>query len=711
MKSASDQRSGDGTPDALDFGGIEHAVNDAAKRVNAIWLALVFLMTYVLISTGKITHKDLFLETPVKLPIVGVDVPLRGYFVFVPAFVLALHFYFAVQLSGLAEKFREYETILFDIEKVNSRRERLRQRLDNSLFAKVLGGPHGRLKLLIRVVSWASMVIAPVWLILFVQLTYLPAQDRLVTNWQRAVLVADFFLAVAYVLTWILRRNNPFPRRVISETYYAFGLRILRESGWPDVVVILVAVPGALWISFFVAIFPGEPLLHPALTRAWLMAGADPVTHAPANWFSNHLVLADQNLVEGIDLAKVKVSRVARNRSFVAAIFDRADLRQVDFTSSKLNEASFAGTNLQKAILGCANIFEAYDDGAVSTYGCTELHEARLDGSDLRDASLYGAKMFGASLRNAKLDQAGLQQSQLQGAILDGASLDAANLWATGLDGASMKNVSLIAASLQSARIRGADFSGATLFGAILDSSLAQDASFAGAQLQGASITNVHFDGANFLAAAVYGVDASNSSFDGARIANVLTTPRWRTGPSDYYSESFASTSVDPFGKDDDNRILGGDLGYADTKGDRESPERFADYTPITQTEIDRLITRLSRDALSNSLDAKVKDRLSRLGPGTATADWSKLVGKSASEADYAKGLGDRLIIIACAKPSGTSVVRGLINSQMLCPFADNINLVLRSGRRPDGAICENMEGLLATREQWSTCPQPESDH
>jgi uncharacterized protein YjbI with pentapeptide repeats len=693
-------------PDPLDFGGIEHAVNDAAKRVNAIWLALVFLMTYVLISTGKISHKDLFLETPVKLPIVGVDVPLRGYFVFVPTFILALHFYFSVQLSGLAEKFREYETILFDIEKIESRQDRLRQRLDNSLFAKVLGGPRGRLKILIRVVSWNSMVVAPVWLILFVQLTYLPAQDSLVTNWQRAVLVADVCLALAYVLPWILRRNNLFFKRVASETHLAFSFRILRESGWPDAVITLVAIFGAVWISFLVAIFPWEYSPNFALTKAWFMAGADPVSRGPARWFSNRLVLSDQNLIEGIDVANVKVTRVARNRNFVAAIFDRADLRQVDFTGSNLSYASLIGANLQKANLDCAEIFA--DTGP---YGCVELHDARLDASDLRDASLLGARMYGATLRNAKLDRAVLQLTQLQGATLDGASLNAASLWATGLDGASLRNASLIAASLHHAKMRGADFSGAILFAAVLDSSLAQNASFAGAQLQAALMSEAHFDDTNFLAAAVYGTNISNSSFHGARISNVLTAPRWSNG-YDYYNEFLTSTvEGDPFGKNGDDRALSDNLGYYGSGShDPESSEYFADYASISQTEIDGLVRRLTDSAPSNSLD-EVKRRLSRLGPDTATSDWSNLVEKSTSGADYVRGLGERLIVIACAKAGGASVIRGLINNQMLCPYADNINQVLRIGRRPDGAICENMPGLQATLDHWSTCPKAKSDN
>src|SRR6185295_12291092 len=97
------------------------------------------------------------MEAPVKLPILGVDVPLRGYFFLVPAIIIALHFYFVLQLSGLAEKFREYEMVMQDSKVTVAEAERLRQRLDNSLFAKVLGGPSGRLELLLRITGLASM--------------------------------------------------------------------------------------------------------------------------------------------------------------------------------------------------------------------------------------------------------------------------------------------------------------------------------------------------------------------------------------------------------------------------------------------------------------------------------------------------------------------------------------------------------------------------
>jgi hypothetical protein len=129
--------------DPHDFGAIEAAVNEAAKRLNAVWVTFILVMTYLFITTGKITHKDLFLETPVKLPILNVDVPLLGYFIAAPVFVLAVHFYFLIQLRGLAAKFGEYDAVLSELPAADlTQTERLRHRIDNSIFAQTLGGQH-----------------------------------------------------------------------------------------------------------------------------------------------------------------------------------------------------------------------------------------------------------------------------------------------------------------------------------------------------------------------------------------------------------------------------------------------------------------------------------------------------------------------------------------------------------------------------------------
>ena len=205
-----DQEALGSAPDLRDVVPIESAFNEAAKRINSIWISFVLFLTYVVISTGKITHKDLFLGTPVKLPVLSVDVPLRGYFIAIPVFILALHFYFTVQLSGLAEKVLEYDRVLGEIGMDKLGASRLSRRIDNSLFAKLLIGDHGPLGYLLRLSAIVSTMVAPPWLLLFVQLIYLPQQDYIVTNLHRSALFIDALLAVIIILPFTLERLDIF---------------------------------------------------------------------------------------------------------------------------------------------------------------------------------------------------------------------------------------------------------------------------------------------------------------------------------------------------------------------------------------------------------------------------------------------------------------------------------------------------------------------
>jgi hypothetical protein len=82
---------------------------------------LVFFLAFAVFlaaAVGSTTHRALFLEQPVKLPIFGVDLPLVGFCWVAPALFLILHFYMSVQLETLAGKmmssFHAAERVLAD---------------------------------------------------------------------------------------------------------------------------------------------------------------------------------------------------------------------------------------------------------------------------------------------------------------------------------------------------------------------------------------------------------------------------------------------------------------------------------------------------------------------------------------------------------------------------------------------------------------------
>ena len=45
------------------------AVNEVAGRIRGLWLSFILLITYLIITVGAVTHKDLLFENPVKLPV------------------------------------------------------------------------------------------------------------------------------------------------------------------------------------------------------------------------------------------------------------------------------------------------------------------------------------------------------------------------------------------------------------------------------------------------------------------------------------------------------------------------------------------------------------------------------------------------------------------------------------------------------------------
>ena len=65
--------------------GEGYSVADAATVSGTLWLSYLFALFYFLVAAGAVTHKDLLLESPVKLPFLGVDLPLKVFFLARPA--------------------------------------------------------------------------------------------------------------------------------------------------------------------------------------------------------------------------------------------------------------------------------------------------------------------------------------------------------------------------------------------------------------------------------------------------------------------------------------------------------------------------------------------------------------------------------------------------------------------------------------------------
>jgi uncharacterized protein YjbI with pentapeptide repeats len=466
------------------------AVVDAAGVSAGLWFSYIFVMLYLLIAAGGVTHRDLLLETPVKLPFLNVDLPLVGFFVLGPALFLILHAYVLVHFVLLANKVGAFNEELgaLDDEEVTTR---LRRRLPINIFAQSLAGPRdmrtGIIGFLLRSIAQISLVAGPIALLAFFQLQFLAYHNEAITWWQRIAIVTDL------VILWIL-----WPSVVLG----GIGLT-LRDAGRWKLVGTALASLATVLLAFTIATFPGEWLHNnlPSIRLVpwkdhkesrvsetdWrraslheLLVGGEPDLGArrPKSVWSNRLVLPGFDVIDRNKLdSEEKIAAFPeiislRMRNLEGAVLIGGTFRKVDFTGAKLQGAKLGTADLRDAKLLCIGMT------------CTQLQGADLIGARLQGADLSGAQFQGADLNGV----------QFQGADLSAAQFQGADLTAAQLQGADLRRAQLEGAYLNDAQLQGSDLSGAKLQGADLSR----------AKLQGADLSRAELQSADLQAAAVW---------------------------------------------------------------------------------------------------------------------------------------------------------------------------------------------------------------
>ena len=377
-------------PDPFDVAALERSLNNSAARVSTIWISYLIFALYLFIATGTATHRQLFLEELLKLPVLNIDLPLYWFFILAPILFVLLHLYVLLQVLLLGRTAVAYNDTVNQAVKPPRENALMRQRLANTLFAQIFAGSprerEGWLGWLLKAMAWITLALAPIYVVLAFQFVFLPYHSHLVTWTHRLLLLVE--LAAAFLL-WplVLDARRDFNwyklRRRIARTA-AIPVRLLsaedqRKQAWQR--LRLQRVPVAICMLFVVvslllASFPGEPHIN-------LLTGNSPLAVQCHRWFSEKF---DRLVLPGVDVAddeKVDKSEKAtaskgqepykgertrrfRERDLNCGIFDEANLRLTDFVQAKLQ-----GANLSYAQLQGANLREAELQGAR-----TPLHPA-----------------------------------------------------------------------------------------------------------------------------------------------------------------------------------------------------------------------------------------------------------------------------------------------------------------------------------------------
>jgi hypothetical protein len=195
-----DQGQREKPPADADKGDLEQAeksleaVNNAASTARILFFTFLLLGTYIGIIIGSTTDEQLLRVSPVTLPLLNVQLPIRVFYAVVPWLLLLVHFNCLLTFALLARKVRMFDQ---QAKEVSDYARELRERLDNFPFVQLLAGNHQRhgfMWWLLSIMCVGTIFFFPMLLLLWAQARFLPYHSPVITWIQCIALIADAWL-------------------------------------------------------------------------------------------------------------------------------------------------------------------------------------------------------------------------------------------------------------------------------------------------------------------------------------------------------------------------------------------------------------------------------------------------------------------------------------------------------------------------------------
>jgi hypothetical protein len=436
--------------------------NGASDAASGAWLAFLALLTYVAVTLAGVSHKDLLLNSPVRLPIINADIPLVGFFQYAPALLLLVYLSLLVQHVILARKYRRFTDAIAVYEVETGTEHPARERVHSYVFSQIAAGPGANriTKIMMQLIVYVTFTVLPIATLIYFQIKFLPYHEVSITYWHRFAVMFGF--AMLILLIPLMRSIGAARRWDIKMGPQAEAW----EASGTQVVLVLILLPLVVGFSWLIATVPNEwidrrlgfvaptsggigaeqeaKLLNPLVRRVVY-------DHLPDDgdkgWWRRWLLSYRVLIVEDTDLGPQESAKlVLRERDFRFALLSRSDLQRADLAwadlraaqlwktlvRGKLKDARLQGAFLQEAQLQGAQLQSAQLQGvnlSKAQLQAADLNYANLEGADLRGAQLQGADLSNANLQGADLRGAELQGAKLEGVQLQGADLASAGIW------------------------------------------------------------------------------------------------------------------------------------------------------------------------------------------------------------------------------------------------------------------------------------------
>lgn len=535
---------------------------ESSKSNHFLSVSFLLFLTYVAVAVLSVTDAQLLVQSGgVEMPLLGINIPLKWFFVFSPLIILAFYFNLVANLIEHAKKAKVLEIELKITEGEVASINFIPFYWDFAFFGKsklfaifhffiIFALPLSTIGIIIYkygrlqepVILCAQIIFIVFLLILFLiyraRISYILGLKKLslafISYFVFSVLVL-IFLVWYWVMTygyvnkdsavsrWMLAKksNNIFPiSSIVSldishneqillpqiDQWVAYNKSILGKetagslsSAFNDSSVFRTNLSGRSFndIKMPYVFLPRANFSGSSLRYAMLQGG-----NFQGADFSNadlyNADLSDGLMGKSVNFEILELEDLYQGANLDGANFSNADLSGANLTGASAQAVDFSSTSLRGAKFHKSNL------------RFTDLF-TDIRGVDFTYADIFAADFHGAS--GSSFGKGGLifsvEETLTQGASFCNAKLQRANFQNVDLTGVNFCNAHLQIAHFNDAGLQGANFERANLQGADFTNADLRGADFSEAELQGADFTGADLRGAIFFSSNLYGAKIS----------------------------------------------------------------------------------------------------------------------------------------------------------------------------------------------------------